>query len=284
MLNTSEEYVKQYFTGDNTIPELGDAMSAVVKYAAQAQSYSYQSKRDRVWEFYQSIQEHTIVELVLKIFTATLMNKRLTMPALVGMMNHLMPHDDKLDRAKTIAEIIAVIGETELILLTKKSTYEGVNIQPGYSIDEEIPVEDKHELSQYPAQHIDSNRDDIEGSMIMGGSLTHHEEEICLRHLNDMNRIELTLNEPLLRAYKEMPTFELNTPDKTEQWNKFRLDSLWKYVEVVRDKNNKLYLRHKCDTRGRTYAVGYHVSTQGTSYKKAILQLANKEMVKDEII
>ena len=40
-----------------------------------------------------------------------------------------------------------------------------------------------------------------------------------------------------------------------------------------------MFITHKFDKRGRIYSQGYHVHIQGTSYKKAILELHNKEMV-----
>ena len=48
-------------------------------------------------------------------------------------------------------------------------------------------------------------------------------------------------------------------------------------------KAEKLYINHKPDTRGRIYAVGYYINPQGTSFKKAMLQLANKEHLDNSI-
>lgn len=36
---------------------------------------------------------------------------------------------------------------------------------------------------------------------------------------------------------------------------------------------------HKYDRRGRTYAVGYHVNSQGTDYNKSVLELSRKEII-----
>jgi DNA-directed RNA polymerase len=42
---------------------------------------------------------------------------------------------------------------------------------------------------------------------------------------------------------------------------------------------NEIYLTNKVDKRGRIYAQGYHITTQGTSFKKAMLELAHEELV-----
>jgi hypothetical protein len=98
-----------------------------------------------------------------------------------------------------------------------------------------------------------------------------------------MNRIPLSLNIELLMLQQEMPTFELDTPDKEKQWEHYKNNSIAKYLEVTRKHGNLVYMDHKYCTRGRTYDLGYYISTQGTSFKKAIVQLYNKELVKDTL-
>ena len=49
---------------------------------------------------------------------------------------------------------------------------------------------------------------------------------------------------------------------------------------VINNQNNKFWLKHSLDTRGRTYCNGYLINYQGASYKKAIVQLHDKEVVR----
>jgi len=42
---------------------------------------------------------------------------------------------------------------------------------------------------------------------------------------------------------------------------------------------NEFYLTNKVDKRGRIYSQGYHINTQGTSFKKAMIDLAHEELV-----
>lgn len=44
-------------------------------------------------------------------------------------------------------------------------------------------------------------------------------------------------------------------------------------------KGNKFWMTHRPDFRGRLYSQGYHVNTQGNSFRKAIVELAEPEIV-----
>ena len=50
-------------------------------------------------------------------------------------------------------------------------------------------------------------------------------------------------------------------------------------MQAIATLGNEFWLTHKYDRRGRTYAVGYHINTQGTDYNKAVLELAKKEVI-----
>ena len=279
MLNISEQFVHDYLVGDNELPALTEAISAVNQYISASDTY-YASKATRIGDWMNT--QPDIDELVLSIFTAALLNPVLSYPAICGLLNYKIQLDEELDRVKTIAEILAVLSNTKLINIQRKKGGENTLVTAGYELDVDIPVDTRHDLNKYPAQQITTNYDDVLGSMLLGGVLNHHEDEICLAHINLMNRIPLSLNVKLMMEHKELATFELDTPEKTAQWNKFREDSIYKYVDVVKQSDNKLYLDHKYDTRGRCYAIGYHINPQGTSYKKAVIQFHKKELVTDE--
>jgi len=38
-------------------------------------------------------------------------------------------------------------------------------------------------------------------------------------------------------------------------------------------------MTHRYDKRGRVYCMGYHVNYQGTPWNKAVIELADKEMI-----
>ena len=117
-------------------------------------------------------------------------------------------------------------------------------------------------------------------NQILGCRYKQHDGETCLDHINILNSIPLSLNIDLLVRMEEEATFELDTVEKQEQWQLFKQRSIKKYLDVATDLDNKFYLEWKYDTRGRCYSEGYYINPQGSSFKKAICQLTNKEIVK----
>jgi hypothetical protein len=114
-------------------------------------------------------------------------------------------------------------------------------------------------------------------SLILGKS-NHHDGDICLDVLNTINIIALRLDTQFLSKVEEDPTFELDTPEKIEAWMQFKRQS-YSFYSLMNSQGNEFYLTNKVDKRGRIYSQGYHVNTQGTSFKKASIELANEELV-----
>jgi hypothetical protein len=114
-------------------------------------------------------------------------------------------------------------------------------------------------------------------SLILGSD-NHHDGDICLDVLNTMNNVALKLDTDFLSTVEEMPTFEMDTQDKIDQWRAFKKNSYCFYT-LMATQGNRFYLTHKVDKRGRIYASGYHINTQGTAFKKAMLELAKEELV-----
>ncbi len=137
-------------------------------------------------------------------------------------------------------------------------------------------------------------------SLILGKG-NHHDGNICLDVLNLANSVKLKLDTDFLRTVEEECGTELTlegvknkalkkgvvySDDQAaavlvklqEQWPAFKATSAKMYM-LMHNLGNEFHLTHKVDKRGRIYAQGYHISTQGSSYKKAMIELANEEIV-----
>lgn len=193
--------------------------------------------------------------------------------------------NDQTAAITTVAELMAVLCHTDAFDITKE------NKMASLMVVSRIPLSDTLtkfiENSQFlppmvceplPLTHNYSSGYLTHNDSLILGSGNHHDGDICLDTLNTMNRVALKLDTDFLCKVEEEPTFELDSQDKVDQWKRFKRQSTEFYV-LMAEQGNNLYLNHKVDKRGRAYCHGYHISTQGTAFKKAMLEFATEEIV-----
>ena len=132
-------------------------------------------------------------------------------------------------------------------------------------------------------KNTDSAYITIERDSVILGKANHHDGEACLDSLNRFNAIPLSMN---VQFIKSVDTLMMDaTADMTDetkrQYEKFMDDSYYVFAMMVKA-DNKFWLSHKVDKRGRTYAQGYHASTQGNAFRKAAIELNTKQIVTGE--
>lgn len=161
----------------------------------------------------------------------------------------------------------------------------------------DIPAELQRELDcfQFPLpmvcepKTLKSNRDTgyltVRGSAILRDN--HHEEDICLDHLNRLNRIPLKINTHTAGMISnrwrnlDKPKEDEDLRDYQKRKKAFeKFDTTVRHVmRLLYEAGNRFYLTHKYDKRGRSYCMGYHVNYQGAAWNKAVIELADPELV-----
>lgn len=114
----------------------------------------------------------------------------------------------------------------------------------------------------------------------------HHEDDINLDHINNVNNTPLSINVDIVNLIKNRwKNLDKQKPSETPQDFQKRVKAFEKYNksshDVIRSLlmyDNKFYLTHKYDKRGRCYAQGYHVNTQGNPWNKSVIEFFNKEI------
>ena len=126
----------------------------------------------------------------------------------------------------------------------------------------------------------------IPGSVVLNGSSYFYAVDLCLDHLDRMNSVALTLDYSVIESTEGR--YIKPTRKENESYDDFckRLkqasvfyDVSLEVMEGITAFSDVMYLTHKYDRRGRCYASGYHINTQGTDYNKAVIQLAKKELL-----
>jgi DNA-directed RNA polymerase len=115
----------------------------------------------------------------------------------------------------------------------------------------------------------------------------HHEEDVCLDHLNNLNRTKFRINQDVATTIKNRWR-HLDKPKQDEEPHEFqkRVKAFEKYDRTAADVLNHLglsnegefWLTHKYDKRGRTYCQGYHVNYQAACWNKAVVEFAGQEI------
>ena len=119
----------------------------------------------------------------------------------------------------------------------------------------------------------------------------HHLGNLSTDILDRYNQIPLTINTDVVKNIRNCwgDLFDEETNKLTEEY-KVKLESFEKFerlsikfIAMLVNQGNKFWHTHKYDKRGRIYAIGYWVNSQGNSYQKACIEFYNKELITDEI-
>lgn len=213
------------------------------------------------------------------------LHRRTTLPTMVGILRH------QYRDAQQVAD--AILKCCEVDLLHWHPAYSQLVVEPALTIPEDIQRE--LDLYQFPLpmvvrpRKVKCNRDT--GYVLNRGSIilkkNHHDEDVCLDHINHMNGVRFTINTDTANMIANSWR-NLDKPKEGETKDDFerRKRAFEKYdrschevIAKLVDHGNCFWLTHKIDKRGRTYCQGYHVSYQSAPWNKAVIQLYDEEIV-----
>lgn len=273
-------YIREAIIGNQfMVDRWNEGVSLIHEYMGK--SY-YQSKMDRI----KQLQNLDIRQLVLDIFTGiAYCQKPELFTSVTAQMAHRLKFSDKTDAITTVAELIAVLCRTDAFDIQKPDKMASLVVISRIPLGEKIvdfinnsqylppmvcePLELENNFNSGYLTHKDS---------LILGSHNHHDGDICLDVLNLINKVPLCLDTQFLSKIEEDPTFTVDTQEKQDLWMNFKRQS-YEFYSLIVECGNEFYLTHKVDKRGRIYASGYHITTQGTSFKKASIELSKKEVV-----
>lgn len=217
------------------------------------------------------------------LLTEMALRKRADVKTLVGIMRR------HLKDLQTTADMLIKCAEADLVHY-EHGLGQFIVI---FNISEDVQLElDRYQFPLpmvIPPRILRSNNDTGyilgQGSVILNHN--HHTNDVCLDHLNRMNQVRFSLDARTATMVKNQWR-NLDRPKEGETKSDFekRRKAFEKYDRVAHDVIEKLtqhgnvhYMTHRYDKRGRTYCMGYHVNYQGTPWNKAVIQLADKEIV-----
>lgn len=265
----------------------------------------YASKKARL----DQLKELDLKILVEKIFIAS---TYVTQPELFTSVSAEMAgrigFADKKDSIQTMAEVLAVLCPLDLYDINKASRDASLMLVSRITLPDELtkaikecrylppmvctPLEVENNYSSGYLTHKDS---------LILGSGNHHNGDICLDVINTVNAVRLSLNTEFLKSVEEDPNTEFSPEQmhesaakkgktitqaeaikrselQKEQWKLTKVQSYETYL-LMHTHGNVFHLTNKVDKRGRLYSQGFHINTQGTAFKRAAIDFADKEIV-----
>ncbi len=264
-------------------PDMCDKMAQGVVLLQQYMAGSYyESKMKRIAQ----LVNLDLEAMVLDLFTGIAYCLRPELfTSVAAQLASRLKFSDKTEAITTVAEITAVLCATDAFDIEKANKMASLMVVSNIPLSERLAtfIEESQFLPPMVCEPLELTHNYSSGYLTHNDSLIlgtghHHDGDICLDVLNTMNKVALKLDTEFLSQVEEEPTFDLDTQDKIDQWNKFKEQS-YKMYSLLASQGNKFYLNHKVDKRGRIYCHGYHVSTMGTSFKKASLEFAKEELV-----
>jgi hypothetical protein len=240
----------------------------------------YESKNKRIRQIHMDNES-----LVYSAIVAVYINKGEEQPiqAVVSRLYPVLDMLEEIDAIKTAAEIVGVLVMSDLFDLTMKANeyYVSGNLTLPPSLSRRIDSVKYLPPMMCKPNKVMTSRDTSHLTFVdhvILGRMNHHNKPVPVDVLNIANSVELELDEDILQ-FEESPNKELDTPDKVSQFQQMASESVDVYNEIL-ENGNSFYFTWKYDFRGRMYSQGYHVNIQATDYKKALISLKNKRIIK----
>ena len=218
------------------------------------------------------------------------LHKRANMQTMVGILRHFFVKSHGSKASQECANMLLRAAEFDLV------DWHPVRREFIMKWDVSQDVKLDLERYQYPLpmvikpKKIKTNTDTgyltITISVILKDN--HHEDDVCLDHLNHMNGIKLRVNHDVaLMVKNKWKGLDKAKPDETYEEYQKRVRAFEKYDRTARDVmqmievsgNGEFFLTHRYDKRGRCYSQGYHINYQGNPWNKAVIEFARSETV-----
>ena len=212
-------------------------------------------------------------DIYLDILAQMALYKRATVPTLVGLIYN------PSRKLETILNCLKELAENDFLdcQLNNNNSY---MVIVKYVVD----YNTQRELDMYcypvplllePETITNSNKNGYhytyKGSVVLQHKTN---KDINLDVINISNKIRYCINTSVLNNLKNTWNLPKGLLGRFES----ALNDLSK---IYLSNNNTFYLTNKYDFRGRLYCQGYHFTTQGNDYQKAMLEFADKEVLVD---
>ena len=232
----------------------------------------------------------------LAVLTEMALRKRCNVNVILGITRTKAPDEDLQGAADLIFKMCDLDYMDSQQIIKEENDGHSQELIVKYQVSPAVQA--KIDVFQFPLpmvvkpEHVTGNQQTgyqtIKGSLILRNN--HHDDDICLDHINRANKIPLSLDADVV-SFIQNQWKNLDKPKEGETRQEYqkRVRAFQKYDRSSRDvlealmaQGNRFYLTHKYDKRGRSYSVGYHANYQGNDWNKSCIQFAEGEIINTE--
>jgi len=234
--------------------------------------------------FQKHMEEQGIdIEFGFNLLVQMALHKRATLPTLVGILRH------HFDNSQATADALLKASEIGLVDWHEELRVFIVR----FTISDELQLElDRFQFPLpmiIPPNRIKNNKTSgyLTGSNSVILQDNHHDEDVCLDHLNRVNQTRFTINQDVVRFIQnKWKNLDHAKPGEDLKIFEQRRKAFAKYdsttkmvIQLVLEQSEVFHLTHRYDKRGRIYPMGYHINYAGNDWNKACVEFADKEHV-----
>ncbi len=284
---------KEITTSKEIVDKIQQAVTMSMEWVADPDHHD--SKRYYLDELTPEICENICIDILTQVCVDVRIR---AITELVGMPAANLPKENYLGNLMVVAGVCRWMHEVELINVYQaycSPVYQNgssvIGVGPVYQLSERMSIylQQTMHLPPFiaPPLEVTKNSDSayyIEDKPVLLKGYNQHSKPIALDVINIANSQTFSLDIDFLNTVRDEFTPSKKKQDKAtkeaqyKQWEKFQKDSMHVYIELYKQ-GNKFWLGHHYDFRGRLYCRGYHVTSQGNSFKKAILNFHEERTI-----
>ena len=247
----------------------------------------YESKKKR-FEYVLNHPKHSLDDILMEAFYILLPLHTMTpIQGPAGQLGAYLNYDDVFDGVKTAADIFAIICKLSPlfeIVQAKNSELERMSVR--CTVPYSPTINEIIKAATYLPPSITEPRkvyrNDHSGYLTQHGSLVlgkgnHHKNPLAYDAINIASNVKLELDTHVISELEPYSS-DMDTTEKKLQHDAFMRESLKVFAHII-EHGNQFYFTWKFDKRGRMYSQGYHINIQSTEWHKAMINLANKEII-----
>lgn len=278
------EIINSYEAGDFT--PIDKAIEDVEEWLWK-DDHGYESKNKRIIKL-RSLSDFTVEDIVLDAITCVLTGHgRVTIQNMAAYVASSFDLGDVYDNIKTASELVAVIGLGDVydIILPRDSDTGTMMVEARYELPQDV-IDDISVRHYLPPMLVKPNRVTnnfdcgymtVREHVVLKPHNSDNTENLNYEALNVTNSIAMALDTHMLK-WDEEPTDKQDTAEKLLNFHRMAKASRRVYDLMLRN-GNKFYMPNRYCARGRMHMQGYHVNLQSNKYKRALVNLAKKEII-----